>query len=124
MKFIHWDIPFNAQSKRSIELTRFVYGENKLVFQLFDEETETHWELRFNDYQAVKITNEECDSGIWSLLPDTGAFYQTENSDWLKELGKGDVNFLNDSTHFVFCCYDELIEVVSDFGSVEFSIHN
>jgi len=119
IKFEHWVVPIIASSKRAIELSQLVYEGNSLSFKFFDEEVDCYWSMKFSAYQAVKITSEECDSQTWEQLPEAGAFYKSNESLWLSELGKGDIGFLDDSLHFVICCYDELIEVVSKLSSVE-----
>ena len=42
-----------------------------------------------------------------------GAMFEIVESQWIDDLGKGRVKFLDASRHFVICCYDEVVEVVA-----------
>ncbi|MCP4937335.1 MAG: hypothetical protein GY927_24780 [bacterium] len=72
------------------------------------------WVLTFAELQATKVTTEECAGEILEILPEGGgAVYASETSDWLSFLGKGQIDFLSRSRHFVVPCYDEVVEIVA-----------
>ena len=53
------------------------------------------------------------------LPPQGGAFYEIVNSPWHLELLNTKVHFLEDTKHFVFCFYDEVVEVIAPSIRVE-----
>ncbi|WP_218417919.1 hypothetical protein [Alteromonas lipotrueae] len=113
MNFDNWAVPFTANSKRAIELVSIQYDGSSICIVLYEEDSDRNWKVTFDSYVALRIVSEECSAGIQNDLPEEGAFYITKKSDWLFELGKGDISFLDDASHFVMCCYDEVIEVIS-----------
>jgi hypothetical protein len=119
MKFEIWELPIQAEAKRSIELKKLEFSGGGLSLTLAEENTDDIWAIVFKSVQAFRSTTEECSARILETLPLLGGFFKTSNSAWMDELGKGDIVFLSDSNHFIICCYDEVIEVVADVNSVE-----
>ena len=78
--------------------------------EVVDEEEES-WEIHFENIQAFKSITEEC--FYLDDLPSEEGLFEVINSPWIKELGLGEVSFLDKSKHYLICCYDESIEVVA-----------
>jgi len=109
-----WDVPIKARSNRSNDLKEFKYNDNQLVITLIEEDTDAVWHVFFTEIQAFRSTSEECSNATMLQVPTKGGFFKSSDSDWLMELGKGKIQFLNNSLHFIICCYDEMIEVIAD----------
>lgn len=124
MKVILWDIPIRASSVRSNELESLIYDEGRLGLILKEEESDNRWSLVFRPLQAFRITTEECITDVVQALPQSGGFFEVQESDWLKELGGSEVHFLKDSRHFVVCCYEENIEIISSNFEINQIINN
>jgi len=120
MSFSLWKVPIVADSYRSTELDRATLDRNGLVLSLIEEDSESRWNLTFDSIQACRMTTEECSSSLIESLPEMGGFFRTDQSMWLSSLGKGDISFLDCSSHFVVCCYDEVIEVIANRESFSF----
>jgi hypothetical protein len=114
-----WDTPIRASWRRASELAQLSFGGDGLTLKLVEEETGQAWVMTFRSVQAFRSTTEECAGSVLSLLPENGGFFEIVDSPWLKELGRGRVSFLNEARHYVICCYDEVIEVVSNACDVE-----
>lgn len=121
MNFKSWATPFEANNKRAIELLNYQYDGSAMYFVLYDEEEDQKWKVSFESYTAMKVVSEECSASIQNGLPEDGAFYLASESHWLTEIGKGEVSFLDEAVHFVMCCYDEIVEIVSSESEVCFS---
>lgn len=121
MNFIPWDVPIKAESHRSTDLKEFRFNQHILKFKLIEEDSEKVWELSFDSLQAFRLTTEECSAQIIECLPTDGGFFKSNNSTWLNSLRKNDAHFLKDASHFVICCYDEIIEIVAKANSPKFT---
>lgn len=121
MSFILWDVPIMADGFRSTDLEQLNFDQNGLILTLTEENTEEVWRLYFGSYQAFRMTTEECSSNIIEMLPSDGGFFKANESEWLSNLGKCEVPFLDNAYHFVVCCYDEVIEIIAHKESPKFS---
>jgi hypothetical protein len=119
MKARLWDTPIRASWHRANELAQLSFGRDGLTLKLVEEETEQAWVMNFRSVQAFRSTTEECAGSILSRLPEKGGFFEIVDSPWLEELGRGRVSFLDEARHYVICCYEEVIEVVSNACNVE-----
>ncbi|RME61349.1 hypothetical protein D6779_00235 [Candidatus Parcubacteria bacterium] len=104
--------PISVSWYRSCEVASLHYESNAIIVDLVDDDGRK-WRLRFTDIQACKVTTEECAVDIIDQLPQAAGIFVTEESDWLKALGKGQIPFLDKSKHFVVPSYDEVVEVVA-----------
>ena len=75
------------------------------------EEAKKLWRLMFKTVQSFRITAEECAAHIFTTLPEDGALFEVFESPLIKELGEA--QFLAKSHHYIVCCYDEIIEIIS-----------
>lgn len=68
----------------------------------------------FQDFIALKITSEEftADKCLRSL-PVDAAFFEIDDSPWINELMYTKKDILKKCKHFVFCFYDETIEIIA-----------
>ena len=78
------------------------------------------WRIVFNGIIAYKVTCEEFYVGILDQLPIDGGFFEIKDSPWIAEYGDYRSDILSERHHFVYCCYDEAIEVIAkDFTVTE-----
>lgn len=110
-EFVQISSPIVGDWSRSCELVSMRY-DGSIVVEMTDENGRP-WRLTFRVTQACRITTEECTGPILARLPKGGGLFAAETSEWLDELGKGSVHFMEKSRHFVLFCYDEIIEVVA-----------
>lgn len=110
---IPWPVPMKAQAPRASDLQGLQFERQGLSLRLTKDETEQTWLVTFTSVQAFRVTTEACAWHILEKLPHPGGFFEILDSPWVQELGKGDVHFLDNSRHFVVCCYDEIVEVVA-----------
>ncbi len=114
MQVKHWNLPISAKWKRATELESLTRDLEGLTLLLLEQGGERRWRLRFNEVQAFKVTTEESFSPrLLEALPDDGSFFEVVASEWMNELGRGVVEYMSRAHHYVICCYDEVIEVVS-----------
>ena len=84
-----------------------------------EEETEKEWHLRFPEVPAFKCTTEESAAVVLGSLPSNGACYEVADSPWLQELGLGRLEYLSGAKHYIICCYDEVVEVITTNHVIE-----
>lgn len=108
MEFKKLESPIPADWDRALILKTCVFDMG-LTLKVEDEEEEC-WEIKFKTIQAVKFVTEEC---YHPLPPDGGALFEVVNSPWIKELGLGEIPFLDKSKHYMIYTYDDIIEVVA-----------
>jgi hypothetical protein len=118
MHFKAWEVPVEAEWYRSNELQDLRFDRSGLTIKLAEEESGRTWTVRFETVQGFRMTTEECAGPLLASLPERGAFFEADDSQWLKDLGKGEIEFLRQSRHFVIGCYDEIIEVVAHDASI------
>jgi hypothetical protein len=108
-----WAVPVKAAGHRDLELRDLRFQGNELVLKVVSEADALEWTFEFLEVQAFRTTAEECMNPLVEKLPFDAACFEIENSPWIDALGRGTVRFLEDSHHFVVCCYDEIVEVVA-----------
>ena len=109
MQVIPWKSEITADWARALVLTDLRY-KGSLCLEL-EEESGKRWLLEFKSVQAWKVTAEECAGSIMTDLPNRGALFKVEHSNWRHQLGNATP--LEKSQHFVVCCYDEVVEVLA-----------
>lgn len=114
-----WTLPIKAEWHRATELESLSFGREGLTLVLIEEHAGGHWRLRFPEVQAFKCVAEESAAALLGTLPTKGAFYEVEDSPWLRELGHGKLEYMAKARHYVICCYDEVLEVVATRHDVE-----
>ena len=114
MKVIKLNIPVAGCWKRDCELTDIQVKPSLLL--AFNVETDDSvWRIVFKDYIAIKITSEEFTADkCLRALPVEGAFFEIADSPWIEELMYAKKEILEKCKHFVFCFYDEAIEVIAE----------
>lgn len=112
-RIVPWDTGIKARWYRANQLISLFCPP--LTVDLVEEGTEQNWRLVFHPWQAHRLTTEECywPFGITNLPEEGGGFFEVLGSEWIESLGKGHVHFLEQSRHFIVCCYDEIVEVVA-----------
>lgn len=95
-----------------------LFDRDGLKLRLLEDGAGNVWELRFSEVQACACTTEESSSSVVSLLPSSGAFFEFIDSPWLEKLGRGRLEYMARSRHFVLCCQDEVIEVAATSDAV------
>lgn len=107
---MRWETNISAPWKRALECKEIRYASGSLRMHV-EEEQGRQWFLEFGPVQAWRVTAEECVASISAQLPNEGALFLVQQSDWLEELSDG--RPLVKSRHFVVCCYDEIVEVLA-----------
>jgi len=110
MNVSRWKSEISAVGKRALVLKDLRMDDEGLIVGIEDEAGAV-WSLDFRPVQALRITSEECAGNLIAELPTQGAFFVVRESQWIRELG--DAGALRRSTHFVLCCYDQVIEVLA-----------
>ena len=96
---------------------------NKLFLE-FDDENEIRYKIEFSNYNALKVTAEDC--AQWDIIPETsnsGLMYELVNSDWLSQL-KENSNYtepstrryghiMDDTHHYIMGLGDYYIEIIA-----------
>ena len=114
-----WDLPIRARWHRATELGSLSFGREGLTLLLVEEDSEKRWRLHFPEVQAFKWITEESASVILGALPTSGAFYEVVDSAWLPELGQGKLDYMSRVSHYIICCYDEVLEVGASANVIE-----
>jgi hypothetical protein len=121
-KLISLETPIRASWVRSLELVSLQYATNAITLVVDNDDDGKRWRIGFSSTQALRVTAFECALMIMAASQGQDATFEVVESQWIEELGKGSVRFLEASRHFVICCYDEVIEVVAHrFDSSEAS---
>ena len=110
MKVIPWTCEVTAPWKRALDLKDLRARDGGLRIVL-EEESGGSWALDFKPVQAWRVTSEECAGHLIARLPAEGALFLVRESDWQKELGWSES--VQQSQHFIVCCYDEVVEVLA-----------
>lgn len=121
MTFVEWSVPVKADSNRSNDLKDLSFSASGLTLVLLEEETENTWQLVFDSVQGFRTTTEECAGNVLENIPVSGGFYRAKESGWLRELGKGDIPFMENTEHFIISCYDAVIEVAAQNEAIKFT---
>ncbi len=109
-----WDTPIKGPlDRRSLELASVTYEQNTIVISVSEDLTGEHWSLRFTNTQGLKITTFESAFDITKNISSDCALFEFKKSKWLISLGQGELEYMENSRHFVICCYDEIIEVAA-----------
>lgn len=113
MKIIDLNIPASGTWKRDCVLTSIkIYPD--LILEFAKDSDQSQWKIYFSDFISIKITSEEFTSDkLLRELPEAGSFYEVIHSKWIEELMFSKNEILCKCKHFVFCFYDEVIEVIS-----------
>lgn len=114
-----WDLPIKAEWHRATGLDALSFGRDGLTLQLIEEDSEMRWRLHFPEVQAFKCVTEESAASLLGSLPTRGAFYEVDDSPWLRELGQGRLEYMTLARHYIICCYDEIVEVVATRYTIE-----
>jgi hypothetical protein len=110
MHVILWQTDIVAPWKRALDLKDLRFANGTLLLDV-EEEAGTPWTLQFAPVQSWRVTAEECAGSIVSGLPPDGSLFIVESSEWIRQLGSATP--LQNSRHFVICCYDEVVEVLA-----------
>lgn len=117
-KIFH-DVEFNVTPLEKISIS-----DNFICITL-DDVNEVRWELKFQPYQAIKITTIDCVTSEMFLgsgcFDSQGVFHryliQLDESDWIKELDRNladkTADFLEKSKHFILPLQEIIIEIVA-----------
>jgi hypothetical protein len=120
MKVYDLDKSFSGVWHRDCELLGLKFKPSHLELIYYRDEDSTNWKISFSSFTAFKVTTEELGAvGYLGYLPDSGAFYELSESPWLAELVNTGVSFVKDARHFVFCFYDEIVEIIAPNFKVE-----
>lgn len=111
MSFLLLSTGISAAWKRDLELRRIVFSDGGVQIEL-EEELGNAWSIRFASVLACNVTSEECSGGLISRLPDEGAIFVDSGAAWIRE--NGGCHSRGEVSHYVICCYDEVIEVLSE----------
>jgi hypothetical protein len=112
-KLILWETPIQASWVRSMELRSLQYTTSMVAMVVYNDDDGKTWQIRFDSTQGLRITPFECGSKVTRGSQGEGAMFEVVESQWIDDLGRGRVKFLDASRHFVICCYDEVVEVVA-----------
>lgn len=110
MKFTILNIPPAGFWKRDCELINF--NMYPLSLEFIRDSDNTKWKVTFDDFLAFKVTSEEFTVHLTSL-PENGSFYLVEDSFWVNELKKINLDVAKNCNHYLFFFYDDVVEVVS-----------
>lgn len=113
MKVAAWKTVIKTDWSRALMLKGLFYNTLELVLTV-EEEGGKLWKIAFENIQSFKVTEEE----LWDTeleFPEFGGLFKVLDSEWIKEL---DARFISNPTHYIICCYDEVIELVADGVSI------
>lgn len=118
MKIIELNIPVSGTWHRDSELLAIGGKLPDLELVIKKDSDSSRWHVRFTDATAYKVTSEEFSTtGFLASLPLEGGFFEAIESPWMGELSQGGSDQLAGSHHFIYCCYDEVIEIIAkDFS--------
>lgn len=76
------------------------------------------WKVLFKNPVSFKVTSEEfIGVGVLAKLPNDGSFFEVKESEWVEEIADGDQSL--NYKHFIFCFYEEVIEILAEDLSFE-----
>lgn len=113
MKIVKIDNVAAGTWHRDCELITFVYQLSDFQFE-FEKDSDTKkWKVLFKNTVSYKVTSEEF-IGVGGLanLPNGGSFFEVKDSAWVNEITDGDQSLK--LKHFIFCFYEEIIEVLAE----------
>lgn len=119
MKVKTWELPISATWHRATDLGSLHLDREGLTLMLNEQDSDRRWRLTFSEVQAFKWTTEESAATILGALPKTGAFYEVVGSNWLPELGQGKLDYMSRASHYIICCYDEVLEIAASAHAIE-----
>jgi hypothetical protein len=120
MKIQHLDQNFSGTWHRDCELLDLKCKPKPLELTYYRDEDATYWKISFDSLVAFKVITEELGTLSYLIsLPVDGAFYELSESPWLLELINTDVHFVKKAKHYVFCFYDEVLEVIAPSFTIE-----
>lgn len=98
---------------RDCELNSLVFHLSDFEFQFEKDSDSKKWKVSFKNCVSYKVTSEEfIGIGVLANLPEKGSFFEVKDSDWVKEVTDGDLSLK--LRHFVFCFYEEIVEVLAE----------
>ena len=119
MRIIDIKSPASGTWHRDCELLSVKSGGG-LELLVYKEGDNTKWRIMFSGIVAYKVTSEEFSVvGVLGELPNEGGFYEIFDSPWIAEYGDYRKDILKERHHYVYCCYDEIIEVIAKDFKVE-----
>lgn len=106
---------------RDCILLSFEGGLSRIELMVDKDSTNSKWRVVFDNVVAYKVMQEEFSTtGILYDFPIEGGFFEVKDSSWIEELCKGSPDIIADKHHFVYFCYDEVLEVIAkDFTITE-----
>lgn len=115
MRVIKIEHPAAGTWSRDCELEVFHSDLSSLRFEYAKDSDASKWKITFLNAVSYQVTAEEFGSliGIFYELPIEGAFYEIKNSQLIERyLAGGKPAF--QLKHYLFCFYDEFIEVIAE----------
>ncbi len=115
MKIIELNTPVSGTWHRDSELLSINGKLPDLELVIEKDSDSSIWNIRFTDSTAYKVTSEGFSTtGFLEFLPVKGVFFEVIESPWIAELSNGSGSGeLTGSRHFVYCCYDEVVEIIA-----------
>lgn len=106
---------------RDCELISIQWQRSIIDLVIYKESTNNKWRIRFHCVVMYKVISEEVAfADILGKLPHKGGFFEIFESPMFRQYYRYRKDVLNDMHHFVYCCYDEVIEVIAkDFTVTE-----
>ena len=98
---------------RHCELLSMNCNMSNLSLIYAKEEDSKTWKINFTNPVCYKVTSEEFGgTGLLSKLPQDGSFFEVYDSPWVQSVLQND--FQLNLKHFIFCFYEEIIEVLCE----------
>lgn len=113
MKIVKIDNVAAGTWHRDCELTSLVYQLSDFQFEFEKDSDSKKWKVLFKSAVSYKVTSEEfIGVGVLAKLPNDGSFFEVKDSTWVNEITDGDQSLK--LKHFIFCFYEEIIEVLAE----------
>ncbi len=99
--------------QRDCELTYIAQQLSDFQLEFKKDSDSQRWRVLFKNTISYKVTAEEfIEFDILSKMPNDGSFFEIQDSNFIKKIiGKENLLKLK---HYIFCFYDEFIEVIAE----------
>lgn len=114
MKIVVLNTPVSGNWHRDSDLLSLSGKLSDIELVIEKDSDASIWSIMFTDTTAYRVTSEEFSTtGLLGRLPVTGGFFEVIESPWIAELSHGGSENIEGSRHFIYCCYDEVIEIIA-----------
>jgi len=113
MKIIKIDNLASGTWQRDCELIYIAQQLSDFQFEFKKDSDSQTWKVLFKNTVSYKVTAEEfIEIDILSKMPNDGSFFEIQDSHFVKKIT--DKKKSLKLKHYIFCFYDEFIEVIAE----------